>query len=84
MNPLLTFLASLVRHAVVAGLFWLIALLSLPESLRDQVEATANWVAPIVVSFIAWAAMKYGRPILISIGFIKPDSVGNSPHDPAK
>lgn len=37
MNPLLTLLGSLFRHFVVTGLFYLVTLLFLLESFRDQV-----------------------------------------------
>lgn len=70
MNPLLTLLASFFRHVTVTGLFYLVALFSLPESFRDQVESAANWVAPILVSFVAWLALKYGKPLLKKIGFL--------------
>ena len=70
MNPIQTLLASFFRHVIVTGLFCLATLMSLPEAFRSQIEDAANWVAPILVSFVAWVITKYGKPFLTKIGFL--------------
>lgn len=71
MNPLLLLLASMVRHVVVTGLFALVALLKMPDSVRDLVEDTGDFVAPVIVSLLAWVVVKYWRELATKIGFIQ-------------
>ena len=68
------FIISAIRHVITGGLLLLLLLLTLlklPDELRSQVEAAADWTAPIIGAFIAWFVLKYGAILLRKVGYIQ-------------
>lgn len=65
------FFISAIRHVITGGLLVLFALFKLPEELRSQVEAAADWTAPIIAAFIAWFILKYGALLLKKVGYVQ-------------
>ncbi|MGJ8677233.1 MAG: hypothetical protein ACSHX0_06930 [Akkermansiaceae bacterium] len=70
MNALLIVLASMVRHIVVTGLFWVVAFMKMPESVKTEVVAAGDFVAPIIVTFLTWVVLKYGKIIFQKMGVV--------------
>ncbi len=70
MNPLLIFVASLLRHAVVTGLSWITLMFSLPAEVREQVEGAADFVTSSLISLLVWVVVKYGKPIITKWGLL--------------
>ena len=70
-NPLFILLGSVTRHLVTGALLLLMTFLGLPEELQAEVQAAADYTAPLVTAFIAWVLLKNGKGILKQIGFVK-------------